>query len=97
MRARLLAAALVLAPAAGVAAQARPGIVVGTTPDLPGRGSVAWLRVAQDSGPHDSLVGVAGATEGEPLHFETRRVGGYRALLPLPLEGGDSVMVELWL
>jgi hypothetical protein len=98
MRARLLAAALVLAPAAGVAAQARPGIVVGTTPDLPGRGSVAWLRVAQDSArPRDSLVGVAGVTEGEPLHFETRRVGGYRALLPLPLEGGDSVTVELWL
>jgi hypothetical protein len=96
MTTRLLVATLPLALAQGLAAQAPGGIVIGTTPEVPGRGTVAWLRVARDSaGPHDSLVSVGGATEGEPLHFEPRRVGGFRALLPLPLEGGDSVTVEL--
>ena len=98
MTVRLLVAALLLAHAASVAAQAPAGIVVGTTPELPSRGSVAWLRVAADSAARgDSLLSVGGTTAGEPLHFEGRRVGGFRALLPLPLDGGDSVSVELWL
>jgi hypothetical protein len=98
MTARLLALALLLARAAGAAAQAPAGIVVGTTPDLPSRGTVAWLRVGPDSAARrDSLLSVGGVAAGEPLHFEARRVGGYRALLPLPIEGPDSVAVELWL
>jgi hypothetical protein len=92
----LLAAVLLLAPCARVAAQV--GIVVGTTPELPSRGTVAWLRVAGDSAVSgDSLLGVGGTAAGEALHFEGRRVGGFRALLPLPLDGGDSIAVELWL
>jgi hypothetical protein len=98
MTARLLVLALLLARAGGAAAQAPGGIVLGTTPDLPSRGTVAWLRVAADSAARgDSLLGVSGVAAGEPLHFESRRVGGYRALLPLAIEGPDSVAVELWL
>jgi Peptidase family M23 len=98
MTRRLLLAALLLVHGTRVAAQASEGIIVGTTPELPSRGAVAWLRVASDTAaPGDSLLGVGGAAAGEPLHFEARRVGGFRALLPLPLQGGDSVAVELWL
>jgi peptidase M23-like protein len=95
---RLLTAALLLAHVARAAAQMPEGIVVGTTPELPSRGTVAWLRVTPDSAaPGDSLLNVGGAAAGEPLHFEARRVGGYRALLPLPIEGGASESVVLWL
>jgi murein DD-endopeptidase MepM/ murein hydrolase activator NlpD len=45
----------------------------------------------------DTLTGVDGQIDGEPLHFEARRAGGYRALLPIPLEGGDTLQVELML
>ncbi|HKU61441.1 MAG TPA: M23 family metallopeptidase [Gemmatimonadales bacterium] len=96
MRAPLSALALVLAAAPGLAAQLPQGVVVGTTPDVPGRGTVAWLRVTADSAPpSDSLTAVDGEIEGEPLHFEPRRAGGYRALLPIPLEGGDTLALRL--
>jgi len=97
MRALLPALALALA-ASPVVAQLPKGVEVGTTPDLPGRGAVAWIRVTADSTlAADTLTGVDGQVEGEPLHFEARRAGGYRALLPIPLEGGDTLQVELML
>jgi murein DD-endopeptidase MepM/ murein hydrolase activator NlpD len=96
---RALLAALALAVAASpVVAQLPQGVEVGTTPDLPGRGAVAWIRVTADSTlAPDTLTGVDGQVEEEPLHFEARRAGGYRALLPIPLEGGDTLQVELML
>jgi murein DD-endopeptidase MepM/ murein hydrolase activator NlpD len=96
---RSLLAALALAVAASQAAAQLPqGVEVGTTPDVPGRGTVAWIRVTADSTlAPDTLTGVYGQVEGEPLHFEARRAGGYRALLPIPLEGGDTLQVQLML
>jgi murein DD-endopeptidase MepM/ murein hydrolase activator NlpD len=97
MRALLAALALAIA-ASPVVAQLPQGVEVGTTPDLPGRGAVAWIRVTADSTlAPDTLTGVDGQVEEEPLHFEARRAGGYRALLPIPLEGGDTLQVELML
>ncbi|HET7423056.1 MAG TPA: M23 family metallopeptidase [Gemmatimonadales bacterium] len=97
MRALLPALALAVA-ASPVVAQLPKGVEVGTTPDLPSRGAVAWIRVTADSTlAADTLTGVDGQVEGEPLHFEARRAGGYRALLPIPLEGGDTLQVELML
>lgn len=97
MRALLPALALAVA-APPVVAQLPKGVEVGTTPDLPSRGAVAWIRVTADSTlAADTLTGVDGQVEGEPLHFEARRAGGYRALLPIPLEGGDTLQVELML
>ena len=96
---RSLLAALALAAAASQAAAQLPqGVEVGTTPDVPGRGTVAWIRVTADSTlAADTLTGVDGQVEEEPLHFEARRAGGYRALLPIPLEGGDTLQVQLML
>ena len=97
---RILPAVLVLmlAAAHGASGQLPRGVVVGTTPDVPGRGTLAWIRVTADSlSASDTLTAVEGEAEGEPLHFEARRAGGYRALLPIPLEGGDSLAIRLLL
>ena len=90
MRGFLVAALLLLLPAPA-AAQAAPGVGITVTPQSPRRGTVAWLRVADSGGTAgaDTLESVAGEAAGEPLHFEPRRAGGFRALLPIPLEGGD--------
>ena len=98
MRILLAAFALIVAAVRGAAGQLPQGMVVGTTPDVPARGTVAWIRVTADSLPAgDSLTAVEGEVEGEPLHFESRRAGGYRALLPVPLEGGDTLPIRLML
>lgn len=98
MRALPVALALAVAVAPGAASQLPDAVRVGTTPEVPGRGTVAWIRVAADSAPAgDTLTAVQGLVEGEPLHFEPRRAGGYRALLPIPLEGGDTLEVQLML
>jgi murein DD-endopeptidase MepM/ murein hydrolase activator NlpD len=97
---RILPAVLVLTLAAahGAFGQLPQGVMVGTTPDVPARGTVAWIRVTADSLPAgDTLTAVEGEVEGEPLHFESRRAGGYRALLPVPLEGGDTLPIRLML
>jgi peptidase M23-like protein len=98
MRPLLVALALTLLAVHSAAGQLPSGIVVGTSPEVPGRGTVAWIRVTADSTPpSDTLTAVEGEVEGEPLHFEPRRAGGYRALLPIPLEGGDTLPLRLML
>jgi murein DD-endopeptidase MepM/ murein hydrolase activator NlpD len=58
------------------------------------RGSVVWLFVR---GAHaiDPAATLDGAAAGEPLHFERLRDGRFRALLGIPLEGGDSLPLHL--
>jgi murein DD-endopeptidase MepM/ murein hydrolase activator NlpD len=92
-------AALWLGATLSLAAQADSPVVVGVTPELPRRGTVGWLRVADDSARPglDTLESVAGEVAGEPLHFEPRRIGGFRALIPVPLDGGDTLAVRLFL
>ena len=51
MRVLLAAFALILAAAREAAGQLPQGMVVGTTPDVPARGTVAWIRVTADSLP----------------------------------------------
>ncbi len=97
MKGLLPAAALLLALTRPATGQAGPAAAITVTPELPRRGTVAWLRVGEDAGRvgADTLENVEGEAAGEPLHFESRRTGGFRALLPIPLEGGDSLAVEL--
>ena len=94
---RAVATALLLLGPGVAAAQTAPAVAITITPELPRRGTVAWLRVAEDSGATgmDSLESIEGEAAGEPLHFEPRRAGGFRALLPIPLEGGDSLVIGL--
>jgi len=77
---------------------AAPSAVVRTNPENAARGSAAWLEVEDDWSRNDQapITGVGGEAAGEPLHFE-QRGRGYAALLGVPLEGGDTMAVSLWL
>jgi murein DD-endopeptidase MepM/ murein hydrolase activator NlpD len=56
-------------------------------------GSLGWIRVSPAAG--FTLAGGEGA--GEPLHFEPAAEGGWRALVGVPVEAGDSFRVSLFL
>ena len=86
---------LLLAPMA--LAQDFSGLDVRTVPARPSRGSVVWLlvRPAGPAGPADSTLRLDGSAAGEPLHFERTAEGEFRSLLGIPLEGGDTLPVEL--
>ena len=95
MRAPTLALVGALAGAAPVGAQDAAAVVVTirTTPDVPLRGSVAWLDVVP--GPEGAaLDGVEGDAADEPLHFLAAE-GRYRALVGVPLEGTDTLELRL--
>ncbi len=77
---------------------AAPTALVRTTPERPARGGAAMLEVADDPARSDlsPITDAGGEAAGEPLHFE-RRDGPLVALFGIPLEGGDTLAVTLWL
>lgn len=88
---------LPLALADSIAAQgAASTVTVRASPSLPVLGAVGWLEVRPEaSNPADTLQGVEGETEGEPLHFIPLERGGFKALFGLPIDGPDSIAVSL--
>ncbi len=65
-------------------------------PSTPRQGSLIVLRVTPPSTQDgDSVVAVLGELAGEPLHFERRPAGGFRALGGVPLDAPDTVAVRL--
>ncbi len=97
IRSAVLAAALCSGPGATASAQfAAPSTVVRTTPAEPARGSMVWLEVEDDPARNDQprLTAVDGDAAGEPLHFEGAG-RGFRALLGIPVAGGDTLRVAL--
>ncbi len=96
-RQSLLVALLFLAGTRIATAQfTAPSFVLRTTPATPARGSVAWLRIEDDWSRNDQprLSAVEGEAGGEPLHFEAVD-RGFVALLGIPLEGDDTLPVDL--
>jgi hypothetical protein len=96
-RPSLLVALLCLAGTRIAIAQfTAPSFVLRTTPATPARGSVAWLRIEDDWSRNDQprLSAVEGEAGGEPLHFEAVD-RGFIALLGIPLEGDDTLPVDL--
>jgi len=87
---------LVLAMAPGLLAQEISGVDVRTAPGPPSRGSVVWLLVRPHGAP-DTTRRLEGSAAGEPLHFEREADGGFRSLMGVPLEGGDTLPVRLLL
>ena len=96
VRAGLLAATLAGSLAGGTAAQSREtAVTIRAHPAVPLRGSVTWIEVVP-AAPADGpiLRAVEGDAAGEPLHFSaTDR--GFAALAGVPLEGEDSLRLDL--
>jgi murein DD-endopeptidase MepM/ murein hydrolase activator NlpD len=56
-------------------------------------GSLGWIRVT----PPERATLAGGEAAGEPIHFEPAGDSGFRALVGVPIETGDSFRVSLFL
>jgi murein DD-endopeptidase MepM/ murein hydrolase activator NlpD len=81
--------------AALVGQQSAPAIPFTAQPPTPRQGSLVTLLVTPPPEMGDSVVAVQGEMAGEPLHFERRAAGGFRALGGVPLDAPDTIAVRL--
>ena len=88
------AAAAGLWLAASLAAQAPSSFAVGTDPATLVRGTVGVITVHPTPGSASASLG--GRAADEPLHFEPAPAGAYAALIGVPIEGPDSLVVTLF-
>jgi murein DD-endopeptidase MepM/ murein hydrolase activator NlpD len=88
------AAAAALWFAAALAAQAPPSFTVRTEPATLVRGTIGVITV--HPAPGSALGSLGGRAADEPLHFEPARAGGLAALIGVPIEGPDSLVVTLF-
>lgn len=88
------AAAAGLRLAASLAAQAPSSFTVGTDPATLVRGTVGVITVHPASG--SAIASLGGRAADEPLHFEPAPGGAYAALIGVPIEGPDSLVVTLF-
>lgn len=95
MIARVASAAVAgaLCLATSLAAQAPPAFTVSTEPDTLVRGTVGVVTVRPAAG--SDLASLAGRAADEPLHFAPAQGGGFTALIGVPIEGPDSLVVTL--
>jgi len=97
VRAQVLAAgwitltALSASPARGQ--DSIPGISVGSEPSALTEGTFGWIRVH----PSQGATVLGGEAGGEPLHFERSPDSVFRALVGVPIEIGDSLLVSVFL
>lgn len=54
-------------------------------------GTIGWIRVL----PRAGFSVVAGEAAGEPIHFQATADSGFRGLIGVPVEAGDSLPVSL--
>ena len=88
------AAAAGLWLAASLAAQAPSSFAVGTDPATLVRGTVGVITVHPTPG--SAIASLGGRAADEPLHFEPAPGGAYAALIGVPIEGPDSLVVTLF-
>jgi len=93
---RRAAAAAAAGPwlAASLAAQAPSLFTVGTDPATLVRGTVGVITV--HPAPGSAIASLGGRAADEPLHFEPAPAGAYAALIGVPIEGPDSLVVTLF-
>ena len=94
---RLFPYQLVSLSVAAVAAAQQPptGVPFAVQPPIPRQGSLIALRVTPPPEDGDSVVAVLGELAAEPLHFERRPAGEFRALGGVPLDAPDTIAVRL--
>ena len=93
-RALLAAAARVVALAAPLPAQAAHSFTIATQPAPLVRGAVGLITVR--SAGSDSVASLDGRAADEPLHLHRADAGGFTALIGVPIEGPDSLVVMLF-
>lgn len=91
LRKRSLAAAWALSVGAVPGAHAQdsiPAVAISSDPLPLAEGTLGWIRLWPSPGA--SLI--SGEAGGEPIHFE-RADSGFRALVGIPIEAGDSLRI----
>jgi len=68
-------------------------VVVETHPATPVRGTLVRLRVTSTAA--DLVTGVAGEVADEPLHLRSQDGITWHGLMPVPMDGGDSLALRL--
>jgi murein DD-endopeptidase MepM/ murein hydrolase activator NlpD len=68
-----------------------PSVTVTSEPSPLSEGTIGWIRVLPGAG----VTLSAGEAGGEPIHFERSADSGYRALVGIPIEVGDSLRISL--
>ena len=94
----MLAVAVAPALASCQATVSEPRFTIVAEPAVPVRGAIARLRlVPLATAPLDSIVAVEAELGGEPLHFDPTSNGAFASLAGIPIDGGDSLPVDLTL
>lgn len=96
LRLAVVAASLAAGALQAQAPPAAERLRLETVPAPAMRGRVVWLY-ARPTGAADSALTLDGSAADEPLHFERLRDGRFRSLLGIPLDGGDSLSLTLYL
>ena len=92
---RLISVALAAALAMARPGPRPPGLALSIEPSRPNRGSLVRLTVRDTTDGGRPWSWVEGNVAGEPLHFSADGVHRYQALAGIPLEGPDSLVVNL--
>jgi hypothetical protein len=89
LRRTTLALGLLASVARGGVAQ----VVIETEPTHPSRGSLIRLRISSTL--PQPITGIQGEVAGEPLHLSATDGVIWTGLAPVPVEGGDSLVLDL--
>jgi hypothetical protein len=82
-----------LGPPPAACQDSTPQYHIVADPSLLTEGTLGWIRV--QTAPGTAIAG--GEAAGEPIHFERAADSGFRALVGVPIEAGDSFPVSLFL
>jgi murein DD-endopeptidase MepM/ murein hydrolase activator NlpD len=68
-----------------------PSVTISSEPSPLAEGTLGWIRVWPSRG----ATLASGEVAGEPIHFERSADSGFRALVGIPIEVGDSLGISL--
>ena len=68
-----------------------PPLTIQSEPSVLTEGTIGWIRVL----PRAGFSVVAGEAAGEPIHFQATPDSGFRGLIGVPVEAGDSFPISL--
>lgn len=75
----------------GYSQNSSPALIITSEPSSLAEGALGWILVR----PSPGVILAGGEASGEPVHFEQLVDGGFRALVGVPIEVGDSLRLSL--